>query len=177
MNGFVSKYSGEEIEALLDKADSIEVGLSEEPLTEPFNTITVNGVVYKIPTGQQLGLYKHSISFSINVNLGGDSPNNISLDGGDNVVNFDIFTTSNTPFTRNNVFDGTRPLCYSEIVYNKRTSPQTIKYAIMIGWGSYDSGANKVTFLYEANNTSRLDSIIEFYARDFSDTVTEVVSN
>lgn len=172
MSGFVSKYSGEEIEGILDKADSIEVGLTEEVSAQPFNTITVNGVTYKIPTGQQLGLYKHTISFSINVSAGGDASNNVSLDGGDNIVTFDVFTTSNTPLTLDNIFDYAKTLCFSEIVYDKRTSPKTIKYAIMIGWGS-----NKVTFLYQTGNTSRLDSIIEFYVKDFNDTVVEVVAN
>lgn len=176
MNGFISKYSGEEIEAILDKADSIKVGLSGQN-ADPFNTIVIDGFAYKIPTEKQLGLYKHSISFSINVNLGGDSPNNISLDDGDNIVRFDIFTTSNTPFNPNDVFNQARTLCFSKIVYNKRTSPKTINFAIMIGWGSYSSGSNKVTFLYKTENTSRLDSIIEFYAQDFNDTVVEVVAN
>lgn len=177
MSGFISKYNGEEIEELLDKSNSIEVGLSEDVSAEPFNTITINGITYKIPRGQQLGLYRHTISFSIHVSAGGDSSNNVSLDGGDNIVSFDIFTTSSASLTLYNVFDNAKTLCFSEIVYNKRTSPQTINYAIMIGWASYSGVANKITFLYKTANTSRLDSITEFYARDFSDTVVEVIAN
>lgn len=177
MNGFISKYSGEEIEEILDKADSIEVGLTEENSAESFNTITINGVVYKIPKEQQLGLYKHTISFSVNVSEDGDSANNVSIDGGNNIVTFDVFTTSNTPLTLNNVFNSARTLCFSNIVYDKRTSPKKINYAIMIGWASYSDTANKITFLHETGKTSTLDTITEFYARDFSDTVVEVVAN
>lgn len=177
MNGFISKYSGEEIEAILDKADSIKVGLSEEVSAQPFNSIIVDGVVYKIPTGQQLGLYKHSIQFSINVSSGGDSPNNVSLDDGDNIVRFDVFTTSEDALTTLHVFDKARTLCFSKIVYDKRTSPKTINFAIMIGWEYYSGSTRKITFLYEEDNKSTLNRTISFYARDYNEIIEEVVAN
>lgn len=177
MNGFISKYSGEEIENILDKADSIEVGLDGTNNGIPFNTITVNNVVYKIPTGQQLGLYKHSISFSINVSPYGDSSNNVSLDGGDNIVSFDVFTTSEDPLTTLHVFEKARTLCFSKIVYDKRTSPKTINHTIMIGWEYYSGSAREITFLYEEDNKSILNRTITLYARDYNEIIEEVVAN
>lgn len=177
MSEYISKYSGQEIEGILDKANSIQIGLSEENSAIPFNTITVDSITYKVPSVKQLGLYKHTISFSIHQYLGGDGVNNVSLDGGSNIATFDVFTTSSTPLTLDNVFTVAKTLCFSKIEYDKRTSPKTIKYAIMIGDEKHSSTIHKIVFLHRDDETDRLESTTTFYARDFSDTVVEVVAN
>ena len=175
MSGFKSKYNGNEIENILDKVDSIEVGVSEAENTEPFDSITIGGVVYKIRQGNQLGLYQHKIKFTINSELGGDNRGDTIIDDRDNTITFYLYNTSSTPFNINNVFDGNITLSFGKIVYNNLTSPKTINNPIMISAvGSYN--IKTITFVYTTDNTSTLNGTKSFYVLDFSDTVSEVIS-
>lgn len=175
MSGFKSKYSGNEIEEILDKVDSIEAGVSTEENTEPFDSITIGGVVYKVRQGNQLGLYQHKITMSIHSSSGGDARGNISIDGGDNTITFYIYNTYSTPLNIVSVFDGSRTLSFSKIIYDKLTAPKTIDNPIMIS--VIDQTTIKtITFVYTVSGSSIINGIKTFYVRDFSDTVTEVIS-
>lgn len=167
MAEFKSKYSGKEIEQILDKVKSIEVGVSDKNAIE-FDTLKIDNITYKIPKEKQLGLFKHTIRFGI-FKSGDNNPKHISIDGSTNEISFDVYTTSSTPLTISNAFNAQKTLSFYNIKYDLHITPVNMYHAIMTSVHS-----DMIDFLYSDSSYGALNNFNIFYIRNFTDTVVEV---
>lgn len=158
MEGFVSKYSGTEIEDILDKVESIEVNSGEDvEMVMYLNTLTINGATYKVPTEKQSGMYSHTVRGRIYTPSNYDD-DAISINGGSNEIVLTVYNTDNTRLSFNDIIRINRSLFFSNIEYNKNLNPVTIYNALMTEVMVND----KLRFCYSDSPTTIFNNFIEF---------------